>query len=361
MLITRYIKNFLDWWLTSLLDLVPERLRLKIFQYPDRLQIEFENGKITISYYNGNSKELIDKKVISREDELGKASIIQWLSQVRSNYVENIVLVPPKHILQKNLKLPLSSENNIREIIGFEMDRQTPFSTDQVYYDTRIIARDTEQEKLSLDLFVATRDYIDSLLAEIRNWSLSAVAVTFREKDGPAGINLLPDEEKTTPRGKHDTVTVAGSIITFILFLTALYLPLLHQRNAISILENKVTTSRDMARQIQPLITEKEKILERDRFLTEKRLNKLPVIKVLDELTKILPDDTYLERLTIRGDEMQINGESSSATSIIQLLEKSAYFQNTQPRSPITKDVTTSKERFFISATLVADTGKVLQ
>lgn len=354
MVITRYIRNFLDWWLASLLAIVPERLRLKIFQYPDRLFIEFEDGQITFSYYSGNSKGLVDRKTVNREDELEKAGVVQWLLKTKGDYVENIVLISPAHLLIKPLSLPLSSESNLREIVSFEMDRQTPFMPDQVYYDTRVTGRDSEQDKLSLELYVATRSYIDALLAEIRTWSITPAVVSCRETGGPAGINLLPAEARSVTRSKPDLLTSAALIITIIFFFSALYLPVLHEQRLLSTLENEVSHSRNIARQVQPLIAEKGKILERSRFLSDKKRNKLPVIKVLAELSDILPDDTYLERLTIRGDEIQINGESDSATSIIQLLEKSAYFKNAEPRSPVTKNAATNKERFFISATLVA-------
>ena len=350
----RHIYRFFDWWLASLLALIPERIRLKIFQYPDRLLVEFEDGQITISYYNGNSRELIDRKTIKREDELEKAGIIQWLARIKSNYVECIVLVSRKYVLTKSLTLPLSSEKDLREIIGFEMDRQTPFTVDQVYYDTRITSREPEQDKLSLELFVATRNFIDSLLAEIRSWSLPATVISFSEGGEPAAINLLPAEARAVTRGSPDALTLAACAITFILFLTALYLPVLRQDKLKSALENRVEESRNIARQVQPLIEEKKEILERTDFLAKQRRQKIPVVKVLAELTNILPDNTYLERLTIRGNEIQINGESDSATTIIQLLEKSDYFKDAQPRSPVTKNAATNKERFFISATLVA-------
>ena len=349
-----YLNRFLDWWVSSLLELVPERLRLKIFQYPDQLLLEFEDEQITFSYYRGNNKQLVGRKIIKREDELEKAAIVQWLTGIKSNGVECIILVSTQYILKKSLILPLSSEANLREIIGFEMDRQTPFGLDQVYYDTRVTVRDTEQDKLSLELFVATRKYIDSLLEEVRAWSLTATVISLVDGAGPATINLLPVEARVVTHSKPDTLTRAGCVLTIILFIIALYFPVLHERDVLSRLENEVQQRRDIARQVQPLIAEKEKILERTRFLAEKRHSKLPVINVLEELTNILPDDTFLERMTIRGDELQINGESDSATTIIQLLEKSDYFQNAQPRSPVTKDAATNKERFFISATLVA-------
>lgn len=357
MSLIRYINRFFSWWLVSLLAIVPERLRLKLIQYPDQLLIEFEDGQITLSYYSGNSKELIDRKVIDREDELEKAGINQWLSKIKGNLFESVVLVSPTHLLIKTLNLPVSSESNLREIVGFEMDRQTPFTVEQVYYDTRVTARESEQDRLSLDLFVVTRKYIDALLAEIRTWSLTAATVTFREKGEPAGINLLPVDTRASTPIRPDFLTLAALVITFILLITALYLPVLYQNNLISTLENKVNHNREIARQLQPLIGERGKILERTNFLTEKRSAKAPVIKILAELTNILPDDTYLERLTIRGKEIQINGESDNATSIIQRLEKSGYFRNTEPRSPVTKNTATNKERFFISATLAGAAG----
>lgn len=354
MSVIRYINRFFDWWLASLVAVIPERLRRRIFQYPDRLLIEFKDGQIIFSYYDGNSKNLVDHKIVRRDDELEKAGIRQWLATIKGSYVESVVLVPPAQLLVKSVNLPLSSESNLREIIGFEMDRQTPFTAEQVYYDTRVTARDSEHDKLSLDLIVATRNNIDPLLEEVRGWSLNTVAVSFREKDEPAGINLLPVEARVVSRSKPDLLTSAALVITLILFITALYLPVLHLQSQVSTLENEVKQSREIARQVQPLIAEKSKITARTRFLADKRRDNVPVIKILAELTNILPDDTYLERLTIRGNEIQINGESDSATSIIQLLEKSDYFRDAEPRSPVTKDSATNKERFFISATTVA-------
>jgi general secretion pathway protein L len=56
----------------------------------------------------------------------------------------------------------------------------------------------------------------------------------------------------------------------------------------------------------------------------------------------------------LRGDELRIQGESANATSIIELVENSEYFQNVQPRSPVTKNSMTNKEKFHVAATLVA-------
>ena len=352
MSITDYIRRFLDWWLRELLALIPERWRQRIFLYPDRLLIEFSDRRIDIALYHGNSNALIDQRTVDRNDALAIAGIGPWLSRIKSDYIECTILAPAHRVLTKSLTLPMASDNDLRNIIGIEMDRQTPFTPEQVYYDLRITHRDPEQNRLNVDLYVATRDAIDSLLAEVRDWSITAHTVSFKNGDQPAGINLLPPAARAVAGGGTDRLTLAAIGGTLALFIAALYLPILHQQNAVTRLTGEINTTRKLAQEVQPLIAERAAILERAGFLAARRHERTPVIKVLAELTTALPDDTYLERLTLREQEIQILGESNNASSIVGLVEKSNFFSNPQPRAPVTKNPVTNKEKFHVATTL---------
>ena len=71
---------------------------------------------------------------------------------------------------------------------------------------------------------------------------------------------------------------------------------------------------------------------------------------MINELTQLLPDNTWLSRLIIRNGELQIHGESDAAISIIQLLEDSSMFNDAQFRSPLTQNSITRKDKFHVSA-----------
>jgi len=70
----------------------------------------------------------------------------------------------------------------------------------------------------------------------------------------------------------------------------------------------------------------------------------------MDELTRILPDDTWITRLDIKGSELEIQGQSSSAAALIPLIESSSILQNPRFRSPVTQIPRSDAERFQLSA-----------
>jgi len=73
-------------------------------------------------------------------------------------------------------------------------------------------------------------------------------------------------------------------------------------------------------------------------------------IALIDEMSRILPDDTWLTRVDIAGREIQVQGQSLSAAALIELLEKSPVFENVRFRSPVTQVPRTEAERFHLSA-----------
>jgi general secretion pathway protein L len=74
------------------------------------------------------------------------------------------------------------------------------------------------------------------------------------------------------------------------------------------------------------------------------------VLELLDELTRILPDDTWITRLDIKGSELEIQGQSASAAALIPLIESSSILQNPRFRSPVTQIPRSDVERFHLSA-----------
>jgi len=86
------------------------------------------------------------------------------------------------------------------------------------------------------------------------------------------------------------------------------------------------------------------------RFLVEKKQASLLVLEVMNELTRILPDHTWLNRLEISPTEVQIQGQSTSSGALIPLTESSPVLHNARFRSPVTQIPRTNEERFHLSA-----------
>ena len=83
---------------------------------------------------------------------------------------------------------------------------------------------------------------------------------------------------------------------------------------------------------------------------TQKKQTMPARIDLLQELTLLLPNDTWLERWQVKGDAMQIIGQSAKASALIGIVEASPLFVDAAFISPVTTDPRTNKERFVLSA-----------
>jgi general secretion pathway protein L len=77
------------------------------------------------------------------------------------------------------------------------------------------------------------------------------------------------------------------------------------------------------------------------------------MVDMLNELTRVIPDQTSLYGLQYRDRKLVIQGRSPAASSLIELIEASPYFKNTSFVSPVIKDIASGQERFQIASEAV--------
>jgi general secretion pathway protein L len=126
------------------------------------------------------------------------------------------------------VRLPLAADENLREVIAHEMDRQTPFKVERVDFAVRVLERDAEARQLNVEVTVATKRVIASTLAALRRHGVDAngvVAEAERPQDPPSDY-LLPFEAADARPRRRRLVTVALAGCLLLLAGAAVWIPI---------------------------------------------------------------------------------------------------------------------------------------
>jgi general secretion pathway protein L len=132
------------------------------------------------------------------------------------------------------------------------------------------------------------------------------------------------------------------------------------QKNrAIAEIEAQVQVAAAEARAGAELRQDLEKMAEASQFLLEKKASEVMIVELIDEVSRVLPDHTWIARLDIAGTELQIQGQSSSASSLIRIIESSPWFKDVRFASPVVQIAGTENDRFHIAASVVRKRGDI--
>jgi general secretion pathway protein L len=334
----RQILGFWRWWSKELIALLPTSMQRVIATSNERLFVQVSGTNLVV--FQGSIERMQELAQFSLEDSESALPDIQ--AQAR----QVTLLLPPDRLLDTTVTLPAATEENLREVLAFEMDRLTPFTVDQVYYGFEIIDRSSNTGTIDLRLLVSPRSSVDELLSALQRISLRPSVVS--AKAGSAqlhDINLLPKALATT-----QWLNTGLALTALVLLAAVIAIPLLQKQHRIAELEPQVTAAMEAAQEGSRLKRNIELIATGSAELVARKEARPMTIAVIDEMTRILPDNTWLSRIDIAGNEIQIQGQSEAAASLIGLIEESPAFENARFRSPVTQIPQTDAERFHLSA-----------
>ncbi|MBL0142245.1 MAG: hypothetical protein IPP91_09205 [Betaproteobacteria bacterium] len=269
------------------------------------------------------------------------------------------LVLPDEDVLVRTITLPLAAEEALRDAVGFELDRFTPFASGQACFDFRVTGRDVATQQLTLELAVASRAVVDGRLAELQEIGATVLGVSPGHDlaGNHSPLNLLAPERRGRPVGSRAAIAARVlAVLAVILAMAAAIYPLWQKRSAVIRLLPRVATAKAGADVAEHLGKEIEKLAAEHNFALAKKQAQYPMVMLLEELSRLLPDTTWIQQLEVRpgpkGRDLQFYGETGSSSQLIEVLEQSGLVANAVFKSPLTKGATPNTERFFIGAEL---------
>ena len=300
-----------------------------------------------------------------REDSEGHAGLLgmvplddpQLLADLRARLDASAagaprwLLLDASQVLRPQLAVPAGAEPRLREMMAHEIDRQTPFALDQVAYEARVLARDAATRQLRVELVVLPVARLQALLERLGPLSAGLAGVDVLGDDGrPLGVNLLPRGDRVARVERTRTLNLALGLGAAVVLLASLVLVLGNREDARAAWDERVSAAQKQAREARKLRSALESSVRAANFLARQRARQPTVLEVVADLTRRLPDDTWLEKIAINGGNVVLIGQSDRASALVGLLQGSQLLHKPTLAGSVQTDPRTGKERFTLTA-----------
>lgn len=346
------LTKFFRWWFHELAGLVPSSARRVLRGDGRFLVLDFVDGQVIFSSCaGGRSRELGRINPDGASPAALRKEARKLAGGVNLRKVRIAIRLPAERGLRKTLVLPLAAEDDLRQALRYQIDRQTPFTQDEIYFDYETGARDTENERLTVDLTVVPKTVVDAAMDSAAAWGLAPDIVDVADvESGPRPrLNLIHDARRAAAGKGWRQVNLMLALLALALFGAVIYLPLERHRIGAESRTAQVAAARQEAGAVIDLREAMDRLEKEGDFLIDRKRAAPPMLRILDELTRIIPDDTWVSEVEVKEDSVKVSGYSAAASTLIALIDASPIFKTPGFRSPVTQDSRTRLERFTLS------------
>lgn len=348
------LPGFLGWWGSELRGMLPPRWRGWFGSGADWHLLQHAGAQWSLRR-SGHGDVLASwgdaANAAAGEERAAPLALDAALQRVDREDLRLALLLPPAVVLRRTLALPLAARDNLLQVAGFEMDRQTPFAVAQVYYAARELGTPAAPGRFNAELVVVTRDTLDPLLARLRAQGIAVDATDLAVGDGRLGVNLLPPEQvphRARPRRRLNLILAAACVLLLVLVLGEW----LHNRQlALAQMQAEVEAMRGEAQQVAALRQQLQDNAGAAGFLAQRKKNTVAMLSLLQDVTARLPDSAWLERFSVDNTgQVGFQGQSQQAAKLLDALKDSRLITDASFQGSIQPDPTTGKERFYLTA-----------
>ena len=351
------LPSFLRWWGGELHAMLPPRWQggfgsgadWHVLQHADAQWTVRRSGQSApAAQWNDGADSLVQQSALAGA-----------LKSVDREDLRLALLLPAAVVLRRTLALPLAARDNLQQVMGFEIDRQTPFTSAQVYYAVRELPLPAAAGRVNVELVAVTRSTLDPLLSRLVSLGIAVDAVDLAVGDDRLGVNLLPLQyiPRRVRPGRRLNLGLAAACVVLVLAALASWV---HNRAAaLAQMQDTVESMRGEAQQVTSLRQQLQDDAGAAGFLVQRKKNTVGMLGVMKDITTRLPDSAWLERFSVDNTgQVGLQGQSVQAAKLLDALKDSSFITDASFQGSIQPDPSTGKERFYLTAQLRQPAGK---
>lgn len=340
--------SFMRWWFGELAGLAPRWLRPASNRARSALVLEMDGGDAVLKAITPRSETELGRAI--RHPAAGGTPGLNGFRDRRYRRWPVIVRLAADLGMRKIVDLPLAARADLDSLLHFELDRLTPFKADDVSYAYRVIDTDQAGGRMTVELEMAPKAVIERALDIAGDHGRSVARVEIDNAGEREPLDLMPRTAQPERGGGW-----FGRLLPLLvlgLAVLAVWIPISRQQSLAERLDREVALVKAEAEQSLALRRELDEGAADAGFLIDAKNERPSITEVLAELTRLIPDQSYIIQLEIKESTIQLHGLADKASDLLALLDRSPLFAAPEFRSSVTRDPRQGKERFQIAVEL---------
>jgi len=351
------VGKFFHWWFDELRQSLPQSWQQKLQHALRRVTLHIHQDSLHLGVDENRSLQQLESFSMTQGVAMQQQQINDLLIEQDLAESPRYLLLDSETVLSKEMLLPAAAEANLSQVLTFEMDRQTPFRAKDIYFDWKILEPGSDAGQIRLGIYLVPRSEVDKTLRVLHVRNLELAGIDVIDQGRTMGLNLLPTEKRVRQVNKtarfNLVVAAAAIVLLAVVMAQSIYL----RSHQVAELEAAIAEVQGEARRVQRIKEQIGDSSEAATFLTVRREQSPLAIEILADITRLLPDDTYLDRLVIGQTNVQIQGKSQNAQQLIEKVNESELFDAASFRGSTRLDARSGLEIFEVNANISNEDG----
>jgi len=303
---------------------------------------QFARPVLTLRFQDGAICGLLEGGTVAAEvvwpaQDVSIEDVVEWLNahQISRDEVTIQVALEPETFLHRKILVPGAALNSLQSIVAQDIVHRTPFEPAEIWHTARPSIAATDTDIIEVEHWIIRRDRACEALDQfgLRPDEVDALVVS-----GSTPLSVIQFHEPSVdhPPWARRLVRTAAAGAIAITLLGALAIEWAAS-GEMTRLEEAIAQLRGQGAGGEPAA----------QLLA---LRAAPgAVEVWEELSRVLPDHTYLSELRVADGSVSISGFSGDAAHLIRLLDQSALFTGAHLTGAITPDKVEHKDHFSLA------------
>lgn len=340
------LNEWLTWWMQQLLSLLPGGVRPGAGGRGSAvtLALTANFASVDLSVRRGGRVGQLGRFPLTAAGMEAMRGAVGGRGGARAGAQAGVaeLLLPPGLLLDQAVVLPLAAERDPERVLGYEMDRLTPFAAADLFWTWVVERRDRVRNQVHLRLYLTPRAPLLPVMQ-----ALAAAGVRLA-RIGAGGVSIKLDRAPVSAWRRRVPAALAAACVLLGVGLAAA--PFIRQSREANMIERRISAARPAVDQAEALRRRAAAAAAGVDVLAAQRATSGDVLETLAVLTNTLPDDTVLTDLSMHARGIVITGQSGAAARLIAALAAEPGLRNPAFAAPVTRNDTTKSEGFSIRA-----------